>query len=99
MTTIWKYELSLNSITELEIPALYVDNTKKTIYKASKQALHFGLQNETPTIWVMVNPEAPRHKLTIRLVGTGQACPSDGYIGTVVMFDGSLVLHAFMEEY
>jgi len=97
MTTIWKYELPLGGKTTIEIPSLYVDDSKETIYKTAKQVLHFGLQNEVPTIWVQVDPKAPKQKLNIELVGTGFQCPMEGYVGTVVMFDGSLVLHAFIE--
>lgn len=97
MAKIWKYKLSLDSKTELEIPGLYDEDEEGYIYKPHLQILHFGLQGDTPTIWAKVDPDAPRQKLVIHLLGTGFDCPEGKYIGTILMFNGNLALHAFAD--
>lgn len=97
MPTIWKYTLPMASNTlSIDIPMLYADDDGYTVHNFEKQILHFGVQDGLPTLWIMVDPDSPKHTVKIKTCGTGFSCPKEGYIGTVLLFNDSLVLHAFL---
>lgn len=97
MPTIWKYTLPMSgNKVSFEIPILYADEEGYTVHNFEKQILHFGAQDGLPTVWVMVDPDSPKQTVTFQMFGTGFNCPKEGYIGTVLLLNDSLVLHAFL---
>ena len=75
---------------------LYADGEGYTVYNFDKQILHVGVQDGIPTLWVKVNPDSPKQTVNIQMFGTGFNCPEEGYIGTVLLLNDSLVLHCFL---
>lgn len=57
----------------------------------SAQVVHVGQQGGVVVVWALVDPDAPKREVTLRVVATGE--PFDGYyLGTVQMPNG-LVWH------
>jgi hypothetical protein len=60
--------------------------------------LHVGIQSGDLYAWALVNPEAVKIP-TLRVIGTGHPIPDsehlDVFMGTHLLYDGSLVLHVF----
>jgi hypothetical protein len=55
------------------------------------QVVHAGQQCGIVTVWALVDPDAPKRSVTLRVVATGE--PFDGYyLGTALMPNG-LVWH------
>ena len=55
------------------------------------QVVHVGQQHGVVTVWALVDPDAPKHEVTLSVVATGE--PFDGYyLGTAQMPNG-LVWH------
>lgn len=89
MKTIWKYEIAVDDIQNIDMPE-------------SSEILCVQMQGSTPCIWALVDPEnkvrVPRVLIT---VGTGHKIFIDdknfrlNYIGTYQMMGGSLVFHLF----
>ena len=53
-----------------------------------------GCQNDELFLWAHVDTEKATEKRKIAVYGTGHEVTHEGvFIGTVLMFDGSLVLH------
>ena len=99
MPTIWKYTLPMSGEKiSLEIPMLYADDDGYTAYNVTKQILYVGVQDGFPTLWVAVDPDSPRQIVDIQMFGTGFNCPKEGYLGTVLLLNDSLVLHVFSNE-
>lgn len=83
MKAIWKYPLSLDSRQEILVPL-------------GSKFLCVQVQNNIPTIWIMVNPEAELMGQGFRIIGTGwklNDAPSGMYLGTFQL-DG-FVWHLF----
>jgi hypothetical protein len=63
------------------------------------EILCFKLQYDWPTIWVICDEEKEKEERHFQLIGTGHAISTttrkENYIGTVLMYSGELVLHAF----
>jgi hypothetical protein len=57
--------------------------------------LALQMQAGTPTVWAVVNPDAPLEPRPLIIVGTGQLVPTDAgvYIGT--WQSGAFVFHVF----
>jgi len=56
-----------------------------------------GVQNEAPTLWVEVNPNAPIVTRRVEVVGTGHPVPVGfSHIGTI--FSGPFVWHFYLED-
>jgi hypothetical protein len=69
---------------------------KGVVMPVGSQLLCVQMQNGIPCIWAIVDPEAPKEKVNIRVYGTGHEIPEDaglGYLGTVQ--DGPFVWHFF----
>lgn len=93
---IWKFTLKL---VELQILAL----------PKGSEILSVGVQGEGPTtpgqiqLWAIVPPETKpdwadnAEEKKIAIVGTGQMAPRSRFLGTVMMIDGALVWHVFVE--
>ena len=84
MNSIWKFPLNPNSPTLVEMPA-------------GTQILSMQLQGGTPTLWALVDTEAPRVTRHFAIYGTGWEFDySPGtHVGTFQMAGGSLVFHVF----
>lgn len=85
-STIWKYPLATADRQVVPVPE-------------GARFLHLGVQGHVPTMWLLVDPEAPREDWVVRILGTGWE-PVDtgslGHLGTVQMGNG-LVWHLFRE--
>lgn len=56
-------------------------------------------QEGVPTIWAMVDPNAPKEHRYIRVFGTGNTVsnPDCGYVFIATLQDGAFVWHFFEE--
>lgn len=85
MATIWKYELTAEGSQDLAVPG-------------NGKVLCVQVQQGKPCVWLLVEPEQEVQLHRIRMFGTGQPyIEVDGldYIGTIQLYDGSLVFHVF----
>jgi hypothetical protein len=82
--TIWKYEISVEDDFELEMPE-------------SAKILKVSLQDNIPTMWVLVDKANQREKRRFAIYGTGQSLPDNygTYIDTFLVRQDSLVWHLF----
>jgi len=85
MKTIWKYDIQPN--TPVSIPE-------------DSQILTVQVQNQTPCLWVLVDPDAPVVTRHFNTYGTGHLILDDPgeYIGTFQLHDGAFVFHVFEVE-
>lgn len=79
---IFKYPLMLTDIQKIKMPMNY-------------KIIAFKMQGTIPTIWAIVDDQAPARYVTIIIKGTGHDISEDdlSYVGTVL--DGNLVWHLF----
>lgn len=83
MNAIWKFPLRLTGGEQL----------CRTMPEGAIP-VRFGLQNEIPTLWCLVNTLKPQADRYFAIVGTGHPIPDDyEYIGSVDQ--GPFVWHAF----
>lgn len=85
--TIWKYILS--------------DHVGKEVYNIPRgyQPLTVQVQNGQPCLWVMVNPLAPKVRVTVETVGTGHNITDHSrYVGSYQLDGGDFVGHVFIVE-
>lgn len=89
---IWKAALAISDIQQISAPQ-------------GAKILYFGNQNETPTVWFLCDPKAPRvvGAATVRLIGTGhETAMFDNddwrFVGTAAFEGGALVLHLFVKQ-
>ena len=83
--TIWKFPLTV------------VDDQIIIEMPKGAQVLSIQMQRDIPTIWALVNPQAPKEQRKFRLAGTGHLIKEAGeflYHGTFQM-TGNLVFHLF----
>lgn len=80
--TIWKYELQLASLNNLEMPL-------------GAKVLTIQVQNGKPCIWAQVDENNTKELRTFRIYGTGHTMLDENliYIGT--WQDGIYVFHLF----
>ena len=84
-STVFKYQFGIYDDVVLKMPA-------------NARILSFRNQNETPTIWALVNSDLPEEFRTFRLAGTGHDLDDMDklkYIGTDLFMNGELVFHLF----
>jgi hypothetical protein len=80
---IWKYPIPIADQFALNLPS-------------HCKVLSFQFQKNTPCIWVLVDPDAPKVNKGFRIYGTGNPMGYFGnYIGTAQEFEGALVWHLF----
>ena len=80
---IYKYVLRLGG--ELELPV-------------GAEILCIQTQYNEPTLWALVDPDAPMESRRIRTYGTGGRVPDNlEWLGTFQLDGGGLVFHAFEE--
>jgi hypothetical protein len=86
MKTIWKFPIATVDQQSLPIPA-------------GAEMLCVQVQHGEPCIWALVNPDAPKRRRAVRVVGTGHPCDdvnAQNYVGTYQLHDGRLVFHVFI---
>lgn len=88
MAVVYKYQLVVTDWQLVTMP------------KEAK-ILTVQVQNGTPCIWALVNPENETEDVPIRIHGTGHNISDPerlAYIGTFQMPRYGLVFHAFLEQ-
>ena len=87
MKAIWKYELKITDLQEIEIPE-------------ESHLLSVQVQNGIPCLWVLVyDTESEKQKVKLRTIGTGNEIvdydfEATGFLGTYQL--GNFVGHVFM---
>lgn len=79
MNTIWKFTVTQDQIIEVPEGARFIACQK---------------QEKMPCLWAMVDSDAPLVERAVWIRGTGQECPTQGYVGTIQ--DGPFVWHFFV---
>lgn len=90
MRTTWKFQLKQELYQNIMVPEEY-------------RFTHVAVQRGAICLWAEVDDAAPLVSRHIRMYGTGQSLPKkptrdsivDYYIGTVLLYDGDLVLHVY----
>jgi hypothetical protein len=85
MKTIWKFELTPNRIQSIPLPF-------------GAQILTVQTKDENaPLLWVLVDPDMPNQERYLGIYTTNTAVPDDPgrYIGTFLIYEGSLEFHLF----
>jgi hypothetical protein len=89
MKTIWKYKLELTDVQNILMPE-------------SARILSVQFQRRELCLWALLDPEEPKMRRRIRIVGTGNPMPDHGsiwwFIGTVQQEEYGLVWHVFAEQ-
>ena len=85
--TIWKFNLKATDTQTIEMPAGAV-------------VLTVQVQNGTPCLWAMVDPEESASKRIFKTFGTGHQIDNSRnvpllFVGTYQLLDGNLVFHVF----
>jgi hypothetical protein len=90
MKTVHKFPLDTMGRQQVELPR-------------GAEILTVQAQHNVPTIWAIVDPEAPKQTRTFAIYGTGHRMAElemgaeRKYIGTFQQLDGALVFHLFEE--
>lgn len=81
--SVWKFELA-GGIDKIEMPR-------------GAQILCVQAQRDSPQLWALVDPNAPKVTRVFRTYGTGWDFDATGlsYVGTFQLGGGSLVFHVF----
>jgi hypothetical protein len=87
--TVWKYPLSLDPVA--------VQFTQVKHIPAGARLVHCAVQDDLPTLWYEVDPDADTVTHRFQIFGTGHGPIGDhlSHIGTVLLADGQLVLHVY----
>ena len=83
MKTIWKYPIKVTDYQTIEIPKY-------------SEIIDVQVQDETPCVWVLVNPENGNMIKGLRIFGTGHEIDPEEdfyYVGTFQLHEG--VCHLF----
>ena len=85
MKTIWKFELSPNRLQSLSLPTGAEILTVKT------------KGDNAPLLWVLVDPDMPLTERYLGIYTTNTAIPDEPgrYVGTFLIYEGSLEFHLF----
>lgn len=88
--TVWKFPLDLSKLTANgELPPIHMP--------IGAEILTAREQGETICVWARVNPKETRVvKRMFAVCGTGHDAPFTDYVGTGLLFGGTLVLHVFL---
>lgn len=82
---IWKYTLPLEIDFKLLMPR-------------GAEVIHFGLQNDVPQIWVLVDLREPEEVRSFFFRDTGMTVSASAcHVGTVLLYEGDIVRHLFEE--
>lgn len=85
MKTIWKFELTPNRIQSIPLPF-------------GAQILTVQTKNDNaPLLWALVDPDMPNQERYLGVYTTNTAVPDNPgrYIGTFLIYEGSLEFHLF----
>lgn len=84
---IWKWTLEATDTQAISMPK-------------NAQLLSVQMQNGSPQLWALVDPEMSYENRVIAIYGTGNPVPDEPgqYISTFQMHGGQLVFHAFALE-
>ena len=91
MKTIWKYDLPIGDLVEIEMPQM-------------AEIIHVGIQagfdsvSKTVQLWAEVETEYSMRKRTFVVYGTGHELHDDKrlkHIGSFIMAGGGLVFHVY----
>lgn len=84
MKTTYKYHLTPDVVNEIGVPE-------------GARILCAHAQYGNPTIWALVDPAAPlkRRRIAVYTTGGKMEDPEGAYVGTVMLYDETLVLHVF----
>jgi hypothetical protein len=83
MKTIWKYQIPVADTFHLMMPE-------------GAQVLTVQMQGGVPTLWCVVEPDAPQEQRWFEMRGTGHLVGEVGdYIATIQLHGGALVFHVF----
>ena len=87
MITVWKFPLSYLDRFSLEAPR-------------GAEFIHFDMQT-VPTVWALVDSNAPLERRPLRMAGTGHELPAGhdyDHIGSCIDTNTGLVWHLFEEK-
>lgn len=60
------------------------------------QVIHFDMQESVPTLWVLLDPDAPQEQRAFLVAGTGHDLPDDvQHLGSCIDRELGLVWHLF----
>jgi len=87
MKTIYKYKLSMQDSTRLQLPS-------------GAEILTVQTQNEEPCLWALVDIENEYETRVFRIAGTGHNIETNDvnglkYISTFQLMKGALIFHVF----
>jgi hypothetical protein len=89
LRTVWKYEISLETLQELQIP-------KGAILLSLQRQGH--RKDDKLCLWCLVDTEEEKEARTFFLLGTGEELPTGikyEYVGTIQYFSGVPMVHLF----
>jgi hypothetical protein len=66
--SIWQFPFKTDDIVRIEMPE-------------GTEVLSVQVQNSTPCMWALVNPESPFEMRTFVIYGTGEPIEDPGYLG------------------
>ena len=87
MYSIWKYRIPIEDRFTMELPK-------------DSMVLDVKIQDEQPTMWILVETEANLEKRYFRIFGTGhkfETIANLKHLGTIQMWNATLVWHIFEE--
>jgi hypothetical protein len=85
MKTIYKYQLSITDIQSIKMPQ-------------GAEILSIQCQDNSPCVWALVDTDNLKEDRSFLMYGTGNPVDENykkKYIGTFMMYSGSLVFHCF----
>lgn len=86
--SVWKFPIYPETMQDVDMPA-------------GAHALSVEFQRGTLCLWALVDPHANMVKRRVVVLGTGHVAEIDDglqFIGTVLMMEGDLVFHVFVEK-
>lgn len=92
MKRIYKYQLAVDDVQEIEMPA-------------GARPIAVQVQHDTPYLWAIVNHDSNNSKMNVafRTYGTGHQMDDldeyPAYVGTYQLKDGMLVFHVFTNAF
>ena len=82
MKAVWKYPIPVEAEFGIQMPA-------------GAKVLHVGTQRGNPTLWALVDTDAPPVGVDFQIAGTGHEAPGWTYVGTFLTTNDMYVWHLF----
>jgi hypothetical protein len=96
---IYRYPIKLVEEQEIEINGLQEDYR---YVSAKKQIIKIDTIRGIPSMWCLVQPNAPKRKVKLHLYGTGWEMSEDilrqNYLGSFILKDYGEIYHVFIDE-